>query len=147
MKSAKKLAKRHGAVCLRLPGWDGEDFCVRARRPSLYNLAASGLVPNPLLGAVQSLFAADDGALEDLPLERQAQALLAIARYALVEPSYEELTAAGLALTDEQLLALYVFAMGGAAALEPFRRYLDGDAVRGGAGVLPPALPDAAAEG
>ena len=55
------VAEKHGAVqTITLPGWGGDDaFICKAKRPSLFNMAATGLIPNPLLNTVQQLFTAD----------------------------------------------------------------------------------------
>lgn len=95
---------------------------MRVRKPTLYNMASTGVIPNPLLETVQQLFMASAKKIEKISLEKQANALIQMARYALVEPTLDDIVAAGLTLTDEQLLALYAFAIGGAAALAPFRQ-------------------------
>ena len=122
------VAEKHGAVqTITLPGWGGDDaFICKAKRPSLFNMAATGLIPNPLLNTVQQLFTADAKKVNAIELDKQAKALIAMARYALVAPTYDEIIEAGLVLTDEQLLAIYSFALGGVAALEPFRKALRG---------------------
>ena len=97
------------------------------------------MIPNPLLETVQQLFMASAKKIEKISLEKQANALIQMARYALVEPTLDDIVAAGLTLTDEQLLALYAFAIGGAAALAPFRQGVrqrpdgDGQDVQGAA--------------
>ena len=47
----------------------------------------------------------------------------------MVSPSFDELEAAGVALTDEQLIAIFQFTQLGAKALDRFRG-LSGDHVR-----------------
>lgn len=116
-----EVAKLHGIQEIVLPGWGPEaPFVCRVRKPTLYNMASTGVIPNPLLETVQQLFMASAKKIEKISLEKQANALIQMARYALVEPTLDDLVAAGLTLTDEQLLALYAFAIGGAAALAPF---------------------------
>jgi hypothetical protein len=66
----------------------------------------------------------------------QSKALLALAGLALVKPTVDEIHEAGAILTDEQLLEIYTFVLGGAAALAGFRaaarRTAGGDAQTGG---------------
>lgn len=134
------VAAKHGVQDIILPGWDkGELFECRAKRPTLYNMASLGMIPNPLLKPIQTLFSGVRKDIDEVPVADQAKSLIQMAKYALVEPTYDELTEAGLTLTDEQLLTLYAFAIGGAAALEPFR-----DRLRGGAGGDGEVVPDEA---
>lgn len=140
MMRAPQWSRAGSARKIALPGWDEHPFVCRARRPSLLQMAAAGHIPNPLLPAAQALFEEDDGALEKLPLDQQGRVLVEIARAALAEPTLEQLEQAGVQLTDEQLLALYVYAMGGAAALEPFRQKVLGVADRDDDALRLPAL-------
>ena len=123
---------------LELPGWDEDHtFVCKAKRPSLYNMVSMGLIPNPLLSAVQQMFSGNAKVVDAVPLDKQAQTLMTIAKYALVNPTYDQITEAGLELTDNQLLCLYSFALGGAQRLAAFRSAIrpgtgdDGDAVQG----------------
>lgn len=121
----QEVAQKHGVQELELPGWDdATPFVCRAKRPSLFNMASMGFIPNPLLDVVSDLFTPSLKKIEKIPLAKQASAMIQMAKYALVEPTYEELDGLGLTLTDDQLMAIYAFAVGGAAALEPFRAIL-----------------------
>lgn len=140
MTDIMQAASRYAAREYALPGWGDEgDFVCKLRRPGLVAMAeAAGFVPNPLLPAIEELFF-PAGKQIKLPPEQQARALHEIARYALVEPTLEELNAAGLQLTDEQYLAIYAFALKGAEGLARFRGAVrgepfgDGGDVRGAA--------------
>ncbi len=133
-----EAARRYAAEEVTLPGWGPEaGFSCRLRRPGLVVMAeAAGFVPNPLLSAVEELFF-PAGKSVKLPPEQQAKALHAIARYALVSPTMDELNGAGLQLTDEQYLSIYAFALKGAEGLSRFRTGVhreprgDGGDVRG----------------
>lgn len=106
---------------VRLPGWCGEDWECELRRPSLLTLAAKGAIANPLLKTARKLFysgVSPDGG----DLAEEGRVLLEIARAALVKPSFAELEAAGIDLTDEQLVAIFQFTQLGAAALDRFRQ-------------------------
>lgn len=128
---------------LEIPGWDADKpVKVKLRRPSIMALAAQGGIPNPLLGAAEKLFRAgpDKAGLKDM-----ADVLLIIVKAALVSPSYEDLDAAGLQLTDQQMLYIYNFCQTGVDALRRFRQQQA--AVGGnsdGKGVQPAAEPPVA---
>ncbi len=112
-----------------IPGWCGDTVEFELRRPSLLALAARGAITNPLMKTARKLFysglSPDSGDLEE-----EGRVLLEIARAALVSPSFEELEAHGIELTDEQLVAIFQFTQLGAKALDRFRRLptdIDGD--------------------
>ena len=111
-----------------IPGWCGEAVEFELRRPSVLALAAAGAIANPLLKTARRIFysgiSADSGDLAE-----EGRVLLQIARAAMVSPSFDELEAAGVALTDEQLIAIFHFTQLGAKALDRFRG-LSGDHVR-----------------
>lgn len=128
--SIEEMARQGGVREITLSGWDGEnDITVKARRPSLYAMAAAGHIPNPLLPAADSLFMANGAAIQKSRFDDMAKMLDIIARETLVKPTFEELEQAGLTLTDTQYLEIYRFVIGGAASLERFR-----EAVRAAAG-------------
>ena len=130
------VAAKHGVQEIVLPGWDAaEPFVCKARRPSVFNMASTGHIPNPLMGAVQKMFSGAAREVEAVPLDQQAKVMIQLAKYALVEPAYDEIEAAGLTLTDEQLMNIYAFALGGARVLEPFRALLRSGAGEHGADV------------
>ena len=137
------IAEKHGIQEIELPGW-GEDgpFVCRMRRPALLAMLSMGHVPNPLMKPIQALFSGDGKTIGEVPLDEQARAMTQIARHALVEPTYDEITAAGLQLTDNQLMCIYAFAIGGAKSMEPFRNFMRGLAVGDGAAVPGEAEPD-----
>lgn len=138
------LAAKHGVQEIVLPGWEpGEVFPCKAKRPSIYNMASLGHIPNPLMGAAQKLFSGNAKLADETPLDEQAKVMISMARYALVEPSYADLEAAGIALTDEQLMCIYVYALKGVAVLEPFRALLRGG-VSGDGAYVPDAAEPAA---
>ena len=105
---------------VKLPDWSGEGtVSVRLRRPSLLTMAAQGDIPNELLGAAQRLF--DGEPPTALPVAEMGRMMVAVAKAALVEPTYEQLCADGGSLTDIQLAAVYGFSQAGVRALLPFR--------------------------
>ena len=115
-----------------IPGWFGETVEVELKRPSILALAAAGAIPNPLMKTARKLFysgISPDGG----DLAEEGRVLLEVAKAALVKPSFDELEAAGIELTDEQLVAIFQYTQLGAKALDRFRQLSanpDGD-IRG----------------
>ena len=110
---------------VRLPDF-AEDmpFVARVRRPSLLALAKFGRIPNDLLKTAGSLFVSDGNALDsDDPdmLSKVSSLLTEVAKASLIEPTLEDITNAGLELTDEQLMAIFNYSQNGIEALKPFR--------------------------
>ena len=87
-------------------------------------LVKSGKIPNNLLVKTNELFIQDGAGFdtEDNNMMKDlCDVLETIAGETLVEPSYDDLKAAGVELTDEQLMALFSYSQRGVAALESFR--------------------------
>ena len=104
-----------------IPGWFGETVEVELKRPSILSLAATGAIPNPLMKTARKLFysgISPDGG----DLAEEGRVLLEVAKAALVKPSFDELEAAGIELTDEQLVAIFQYTQLGAKALDRFRQ-------------------------
>lgn len=105
---------------ITIPGWDeGKTIEIKVKRPSLLTMAASGEIPNELVGAAQRVFGGE--APTALPLERMGQLMIMMARAAMVEPTYEQLCDSCGSMTDMQLAAVYSFTQAGVRALLPFR--------------------------
>lgn len=100
-------------------GEDGESIVVRLRHASLLEMARAGSIPNELLSTVSELY--KKGLNAELDLKRRGEALQQVAKAVLVEPTYEQLTEKGIALTDRQLSEIYIFMMNGVRALKTFR--------------------------
>lgn len=107
-----------------LPGFVlGEQFVVKLRRPSLMKLAQDGKIPNQLLGAAATIFntGVSDTLGDGEKFRELGGAVLCLAKAALIEPTYAELEKAGIELTDEQLLDIYLFTQRGVQMLNGFR--------------------------
>ena len=119
---------------------------MRVKRPSFYAMIAGDAALNPLIPELDKLFIRHDRSGHTSPGSSFAKALTRIARECLVEPSFDELTAAGVQLTDDQLVELSLYATEGAEALRSFRRRARGGAGADGkavpAAAEPPAAPD-----
>ena len=141
----KAMAEKYAPQVYEIHSWEpGEMMEVRLTRPSLYNMARMGLVPNPLMGAMQAMFSADPKRVDAVDAKKQGDCVIAMAKYALVEPTYQQITDAGLTLTDQQLTDIYMFALGGAAALAAFRAPDRGQPVCDGGDVAHAAQQDPA---
>lgn len=105
---------------IELPGFGSESpFIAELKRVSILELAKNNKIPNELLGAVSTLFLKGVNAVGSL--RATAETLEYFAKQSLVSPSYDELEAAGIQLTDPQLFAIYAFATEGTKPLLDFR--------------------------
>lgn len=128
-----EVLKKAGPQEVQISGWDEKEITVKLRKPSLTEMIAGDYVPNPLLSTVSKLFRANPKELAEISETEAAKGMHCIASRALVEPSMEQLQAAGVSLTDDQYEQIYAYVLGGAAALERFRvvaRNLTGRHVR-----------------
>jgi len=113
------------------PYFEGEPFIVRLKRPSLYMLAARGVIPNPLLGAAKEVFDGKggnedkednvDNDLDGHKFKDMAELLNIVAENALVEPTYQQFEESGISLTDMQLIQIFNYTQTGVKMLERFR--------------------------
>lgn len=131
--SIEEMKKTGGVAEVTLSGWDGEKVVMKLRRPSLYEMAASGRIPNPLLGAADALFMMNAAGIQKTKFDDTAKMVELIAREALVEPTFDQLSEAGLTLTDLQYLEIYTFVTRGPKGLERFRQLIGSAAGQHGA--------------
>ena len=124
--SIESLVARKDGIVAELHGFygnEGDTFIAKIRRPSVMGLAASGKIPNDLLGAASKLFATGKVDESDKSMLKHTYEVMAvIAKAVLVEPSYAELEKAGISLTDEQLVEIFQFTQVGVNALTNFRK-------------------------
>ena len=99
----------------------GTQITVLAKKPNFFSLLAQGMVPNPLIPEMERLFVQQDRSGHAVPDESFAKTLVHIAQLCLCKPTYEELQANGIELTDDQLTEISLFATSGAEALRSFR--------------------------
>lgn len=110
-----------GDVC-KLPDFSpGKPFVARMRKPSLLALAKHGKIPNPLLKSVTTLFAGGEVVKDEKSLADIYDLCNIFAEAALIEPSYDDLKAANMNLTDEQLLFIFKYSQAGNEEAENFR--------------------------
>nr|DAI20204.1 MAG TPA: hypothetical protein [Caudoviricetes sp.] len=106
------------------PFAEGQPFFARLKRPSLLGLVKHGKIPNELLVKANSLFVSAGAGLDPDEADMMSQmfdVLYVLAGETLVEPSMKELEAAGVELTDEQLMFLFTYGQQGVRALSNFR--------------------------
>lgn len=111
---------RMGEV-IELPGWtEGKPFFARVRRVALSSMIRAGKIPNPLIAAAQKLY---EGARSkaNATFEETAKVMLAVVEEALADPTAQQLSDAEIALTEQQISSIYLYATSGPRALEQFR--------------------------
>lgn len=119
----REVAK--GTIVELPPFAPGHPFVARLRRPSMLILAKRGKIPNSLLTSANTLFengasAGFDSMDEDM-MSKCFEVFDIICEASFVEPTYGELKAAGVELTDEQYMFVFGYSQNGVAGLESFR--------------------------
>jgi hypothetical protein len=103
-----------GEVVELPPFGDGQRFIAKLKRISLLELAKSGIIPNPLLGAVQEIYEGRQRA----DIKKYAEVLDIVCSKALIEPAYDTVKDI---LIDAQKVAILAYSQHGVAGLLPFR--------------------------
>lgn len=106
------------------PFAEGQEFIVKLRRPSMLMMMKANLFPNELLTVANSLFvgtAAGEIMKDPETLRRSTEVFIEVAKRALVAPTYSDLEAAGMELTDEQLTFIFNYSQDGVKFLSQFR--------------------------
>lgn len=119
----KSYAK--GSLVELPPFGEDQPFFARLRRPSMLMLAKQGKIPNSLLTTANTLFSKGGAGLdaddEDM-LKNMFDIMDTICAAALVEPTLQDISEAGLELSDEQRMAIFNFTQKGVQGLETFRK-------------------------
>lgn len=116
-----KLQDINDSAIVELPEFgDGTKFIARLRRPSMLKLCKSGMIPNSLLNQATALFT-DSNVSRKVSITEIYDICEIICESAFVNPTYEEIKASGIELTDEQIMAVFQYTQGGIKALEKFR--------------------------
>lgn len=124
--SIEELIEVAKGTIVELPPFaPGHPFVARLRRPSMLVLAKRGKIPNSLLTSANTLFesgasAGFDSMDEDM-MSKCFEVFDIICEASFVEPTYRELKAAGVELTDEQYMFVFGYSQNGVAGLESFR--------------------------
>ena len=115
--------KKHRYLDVELPGWEVKDtFKCKLKRVDMIDLITKGKIPNPLIDSVIKIFqhTYQDPKEHDMESLKNMNDLLELfAKIVMVEPTFDEVEEA-IGLTYEQKLSLYLFAIGGPKAIEPF---------------------------
>lgn len=117
-------AYAQGQVVELPPFADGMPFVARLKRPSMLAMMKNGVIPNTLLASANSLFAGTSAKTIEENDELYAEVFQIteiLAESALLEPTYQQVTDAGLELTDDQMMFLFNYTQRGVKALESFR--------------------------
>lgn len=124
--SASDLQAYAAGVVVRLPDFaEGQPFVARVRRPSMLVLAKSGKIPNSLLITAGELFSKGGAGLDsdnENMMSEMYDIMHIVCESALIQPSLKEIEAAGLQLSDDQMMAIFNYSQAGVKALEPFRQ-------------------------
>lgn len=124
--SVSDLKRYSAGSIVELPSFgDGQPFIARLRRPSLLVLSKNGQIPNSLINQASSLFtkgmSSVSGSKGGSTIGELYDIIEVICKSALVKPTYDEIKAAGLTLTDDQMMAIFSYSQNGISALESFR--------------------------
>lgn len=123
--SISDLKKYTNGQVVRLPDFaEGQPFVARLKRPSMLVLVKSGKIPNSLLDTASSLFdgkGSKNTGDSEKAMQDMYGVLCIIAEASLVEPSYKEIKANNIELTDEQLIAIFNYSQQGIEGLKSFR--------------------------
>lgn len=119
--SIEELRKMASPV-IEIPNFDGTgSIKVRVRKPNLVSMAAEGKVPNYLMSVAANMMGLGDDKKskdEKEQVREVAQMMELYCQACLIEPSYEEFKEI---MTEEQMEAIFNWAMGDVKELEKFR--------------------------
>lgn len=105
------------------PFADGQPFVARVKRPSMLALMKSGKIPNSLLKTANGLFAGKVATQdESADIDKIFDVLDCIAEACFIEPSYDQIKASGIELSDDQYMFIFNYTQRGVKALETFRQ-------------------------
>lgn len=108
---------------VQLPSFgEGQEFWARLKRPSMLAMIKDGEIPNSLLDAANNLFAEGTQSLDGSGDTKQLFDVMdKLCEATFVEPTYQDIKAANIQLTDEQLIFVFSYTQNGVKALESFR--------------------------
>lgn len=111
---------------VRFPDFaSGQPFVARVRRPSLLALAKQGRIPNTLLASASELFKGGGAGInsdKDDMLSDIYDICRIICEASLIEPTLQDIEAAGIELSDDQFMAIFSYAQTGVESLKSFRQ-------------------------
>ncbi len=111
--------KKMATTVIEIPDFEGTGTIkVRVQKPRLMAMAAQGKIPNHLLGIVNNMMFPSKKEKKEPNIEEIAKIYELYCRACLVEPSYDEIKDI---ITDEQMEAIFDWAMGDMKKVETFR--------------------------
>lgn len=123
--TVSQLLTMSSGEVVELPGFVSDSpIYFKLTQPSMMLLAKIGAIPNSLLNRATELFKKGSRSLDTDDknvLGDMYDILIAIARSAMVEPTYDSIEEAGIKLTDSQLLAIFNYTQNGVNKLSQFR--------------------------
>lgn len=121
--SIDELRLMSGGEIVELPPFvQGKQFVAKLRRPSMMNLVRQGKIPNSLIKMATDLFNgttkdSETSAEEAMPQMLQIMEIMAEATF--VEPKWSDIKAAGIELTDEQMISIFNYTQSGVQQVAP----------------------------
>lgn len=122
--SIEELVKASQGTLVELPPFaEGTHFVARLKRPSMLAMIKGGKIPNSLLLSANELFSKSSWDVDDEEsLSNLFQIMDILCGACFVEPKYDDIKAAGVELTDDQLMFIFNYTQQGVEALRPFRK-------------------------
>lgn len=121
--SIDELRLMSGGEIVELPPFvQGKQFVAKLRRPSMMNLVKQGKIPNSLIKMATDLFNgttkdSETSAEEAMPQMLQIMEIMAEATF--IEPKWSDIKAAGIELTDEQMIFIFNYTQNGVQQVAP----------------------------
>lgn len=121
--SIDELKLMSGGEIVELPPFvQGKQFVAKLRRPSMMNLVRQGKIPNSLIKMATDLFNgttkdSETSVEEAMPQMLQIMEIMAEATF--VEPKWSDIKAAGIELTDEQMIFIFNYTQNGVQQVAP----------------------------
>lgn len=121
--SIDELKLMSGGEIVELPPFvQGKQFVAKLRRPSMMNLVKQGKIPNSLIKMATDLFNgttkdSETSAEEAIPQMLQVMEIMAEATF--IEPKWSDIKAAGIELTDEQMIFIFNYTQNGVQQVAP----------------------------
>lgn len=118
------LAMSQGELVELPPFTQGSKFIARMKRPSMMKLIKNEKIPNNLLRAANSLFTGktdEEAEVDDEFLKDLLSVIDVLADAAFVEPSWGDMKANNIELTDEQYMFIFNYTQRGVSELDSFR--------------------------
>ncbi len=111
--------KNMATTIIEIPDFEGAGTIkVRVQKPRLMAMASQGKIPNHLLSIVNTMMFGNKKEKKEINITDVAKTYELYCRACLVEPTYDEFKDI---MTDEQMSAIFDWAMGNVSQLDTFR--------------------------